>query len=120
MEEIWDIEKIIEEGETAYKLYWDSGGPGAGADYEVIYKYADKYFCAHSNNPMDGPYDSLDDALDEGYLMITDASEAVWCDEIPTQEIAKRFELCDVTDGHQLRINDINYEVYSGIIKKKN
>ena len=118
MEDKWDVEKIIEEGEIAYKLYWDSGGPGAGADSEIIYKYAGEYFRATSDEPMDGSYQSLSEALDDRYLMITDACEAIWCDEISTEEIVKRLELCDVTDGHGLSINDISYEVSSGKIKK--
>jgi hypothetical protein len=114
----WDEDKVLEAGEIAYKLYWDSGGPGAGADFEIIYKYLGKYFRAASDEPMDGPHDSLNEVLDDRYLTVTDASEAIWCTEISAEEIVKRIELCEVMDGHRLSINDISYEVDSGRLKK--
>lgn len=35
-------ELIQEDGEKVYRLFWDSGGPGAGADHESIYKFRDR------------------------------------------------------------------------------
>jgi len=37
-----DLRKIIRFGKIVYNVFWDSGGPGAGADYECIYKWRDR------------------------------------------------------------------------------
>lgn len=31
-----DLDKVLEEGDCVYNVYWDSGGPGGGADKKVL------------------------------------------------------------------------------------
>lgn len=54
---------LLKRGTRVLHLYWDSGGPGAGADCEDIYKFQDVYWVRSSSGGFSGPYDSLDEAM---------------------------------------------------------
>jgi hypothetical protein len=38
-----EARKIIRFGTVVYELFWDSGGPDAGAEYERVFRWRDKY-----------------------------------------------------------------------------
>ena len=56
--------RVCEGGECAFSLHWDSGGPGAGAGVESIYKFKNQYWYYSVDNDLSGPFDSLTEALD--------------------------------------------------------
>lgn len=39
---------IMEKGDCAYHQFWESGAPGAGADYESVYRFSDRYLVIYS------------------------------------------------------------------------
>jgi len=85
-------ELILEEGEIVYSLQWDSGGPAAGAGYEVVYKFRDSYWTHSDYEGLSGPYDSLDEALSDAFKTVTSATERIRCSELSSEEIVELLE----------------------------
>lgn len=52
-------EIIIDEGKVVFEAFWDSGGPGAGADSEYVFKYRYLYWPGSSVYGVYGPFNSL-------------------------------------------------------------
>jgi hypothetical protein len=98
-------EILHEEGEWVYRLFWDSGGPGAGAEYEKIYKFRDRYWPHSSVEGFSGPFDSLEEALTGDFLAITDATVSIECRELSAAELAKRVVIYSAEPGHSVKIN---------------
>ena len=80
-------------GEEVFMLYWDSGGPGAGAGVERVYRLGGKYLKASDSFGWDGPYDTLDQA--HGTIFVTGATREITCSEWGEDEIIARMELHD-------------------------
>jgi hypothetical protein len=104
-------ELIFEEGEIVFRLFWDSGGPGRGADEELIYKFRDLYW-PHSSDyflsgpeGFSGPFDSLDEALAEDLFVVTDATVSVTCKELSAEELVKRLQVATEEPGHTVELN---------------
>lgn len=95
------LDQVHATGRLVFSLYWDSGGPGAGAGYENVYELAGKYLYSSDSFGWTGPFDSLDDAY--GSIFVSAAtreiSSTVWDEE----EIIARIDLHGEPDG--LRIN---------------
>jgi uncharacterized protein (TIGR02996 family) len=104
-------EYIIEEGEMVYELEWDSGGPGAGAGVNSVHHWKGKYVSS-SDNGHEGPFNSLDEALeeDDGLLCVNSATGCINSSVMSAKEIAKRL-VCYEKDGFEVQING-QYWVY--------
>ena len=99
------IEELFENGEIVYSVYWDSGGPGAGADVEAIYKYDGKYCLRLSFEDDVFVYDRLEEALDAGELFfVSEATVSIESTEIPNEELIKRLKYSGKED-HKFLIN---------------
>ena len=98
-------ELILEEGEIAYSLQWDSGGPAAGGGYEVVYKFKDYYWTHSEYEGLSGPYSFLDEALSGALTTVTDATDRIRCSELSSEEIAKRLEPYDLDCTKRIVIN---------------
>ncbi len=72
------LTRLDQEGDIVFKLYWDSGGPGAGAGLDLIYLLDGKYWTCDDGNQVGGPYDSLRTAMDISPL-VGSATEAIYC-----------------------------------------
>lgn len=71
-----DVDEIIENGELVFSHFWDSGGPGAGAETETIYRFQGLYYPLLSYSEGLTSYDSLADALKDSELnVVNEASE---------------------------------------------
>lgn len=71
-------EQIIDNGEIVYSLFWDSGAPGAGAEYEYIYHYDDKYYPVLSYDDSMVAYNTLEEALEATELtLLNEASQEI-------------------------------------------
>ena len=70
------FEVLFEEGELVAQHYWDSGGPGAGADSVTVYKYRDCYF-GFNDVASHGPFDYLDEAI-KAVQLDQPTSATVW------------------------------------------
>jgi hypothetical protein len=79
--------------DQVFSLEWDSGGPGAGAGTETVYRLADKYLTSSFDFGWGGPHVSLDDAY--GTIVVTGATREIWCSEWTEEEIIARMELSD-------------------------
>jgi len=105
-------ERISEQGERVFWLYWDSGAPGIGAGADSIYKFKNQYWNYSFDNELVGPFDSLDEAMQwPDFLGVTGATECIYCSEFTAPEVASRLEIYDAESGHRVQINDEEWEV---------
>jgi len=81
-------DEIIDQGKIALTHCWDSGGPGAGAGEEQVYRLGERYAVASEMAGPLGPFQSLHEAIEQAdVLCITDASKSIDCDELSTGQI---------------------------------
>lgn len=104
-------EVIIEEGEIVYGLEWDSGGPGAGGGYEVVYKFRSYYWSYSGYEGFRGPYPCLTEALSAVLTTVTSATVSVRCSELSSDEIAERLEPYDLEGTKRIVINGEDWVV---------
>jgi hypothetical protein len=112
MEEITNL--ILDEGDVVYGLYWDSGGPGAGAGAENIFRFRGLYFSRSEVNGVSGPFPSLDDVLAEfagEFLGITEATVEISCDELSAADVASRLVSFLEEAEHVVKINGEKWRV---------
>lgn len=95
------LEQVHATGRLVFSLYWDSGGPGAGAGYENVYELAGKYLYSSDSFGWTGPFDSLDDAY--GSIFVSEATREISSTVWDEDEIIARIDLHGEPDG--LRIN---------------
>jgi hypothetical protein len=99
-------ELLLEQGEEVFRLYWDSRGPGAGADCELILRFENLYFPRSSVEGLSGPFATLDEALQSGgFLGVTAATVSIDCSELSAGDIIRRLQFVDAEAGHIVRIN---------------
>ena len=98
------LTRLNEEGEIVFNLVWDSGGPFPGAGHELIYRLDGKYWRRDDDNPVDGPYDSLAEALDTGPL--GSATEAIYCEEYSASQLVDLLDVSALDVGQQIEINE--------------
>ncbi len=98
------IEQITEEGNEVFSLEWDSGGPGAGAGCEYVYRWRGKFAATSLDDCNPGPFNSLDEALAANDLFtVTSATTSIRCSLLTAKALAKRLQCQD--DGHAIEIN---------------
>src|SRR5262245_34871659 len=104
-----EAKKIIRFGKVVYELFWDSGGPGAGAEYEYVFRWRDKYACRLSYAEPMGPFDDIRAAIREAWLdNITSATVHINSTELSSEEIAAVLR-CDENEdaaSMEFHIND--------------
>ena len=85
-----DLNKIIRYGRVVYNVFWDSGAPGPGAEYEYVYKWRDRYAVKLSFDEPMGPYNSLSAAVRAADLnFVTQATVSISSSELTAEQIAK-------------------------------
>ena len=85
-----DPKKIIRFGEVVYSVFWDSGAPGPGAEYESVSKWRDSYAVCLSFDEPQGSYNSLVQALKATELnCVTEATVSIDSQELSSEQIAK-------------------------------
>jgi hypothetical protein len=73
-----DAEILEEQGQRVYSMFWDTGGPGGGADYNYVYQYQGAYYHIFLYSEVSGPYVSLADAIKQHELgMINGAAKQI-------------------------------------------
>src|SRR5262245_3240603 len=55
LEEEW-VGQLVSTGEAVFSHHWNSGGPGAGADCERVYRRGDDYYVLTSYDGWSGPH----------------------------------------------------------------
>jgi hypothetical protein len=78
-------------GDCVFSLDWDSGGPGAGAGTENVYRIAGKYLYLSNTYGWTGPFETLDDAY--GSIFVSAATQSIHCSEWSEEEIIRRIQL---------------------------
>ncbi len=98
---------IFEKGKQVFVHEWDSGGPGAGAGAEVIYRFQDLYWPYSEVEGIYGPTETLEEAMESGdFLKVTSATTAISCKEIRATKLAKMLVLATDDDAAvELRLN---------------
>ncbi|OGP61000.1 MAG: hypothetical protein A2162_07345 [Deltaproteobacteria bacterium RBG_13_52_11b] len=100
-----EAKKIIRYGKVVYNVFWDSGGPGAGADYECVYRWRDKYAVCLSFDEPQGPFGTIRAAICGADLnFVTPATVEIQSMELVSKEIAKLLR-CQLDPPFFLRIN---------------
>ena len=71
-------EIVMEEGDVIFQHDWDSGGPGAGAGSEIVYKFGGLIWPYSETEGVYGPMKTLEEALASGdFLTVTDATTGI-------------------------------------------
>ena len=100
-----EVDNIVEEGERVYYQFWDSGAPGAGADYESVYRLGESYAVYLSFDDPRGPYKTLIEAVQDADLnRVLGATKEIWSSELDANEIAGLLQ-CEESPGFSLKIN---------------
>lgn len=111
-----DPKKIVRHGEVVFSVFWDSGVPGAGAEYELVFKWRDSYAVCLSFDEPQGPYNSLAQAVRAAELnCVTEATVRIDSQELSSEQIAKMLR-CTGEPPFGLKING---EVWLVTEKKK-
>jgi hypothetical protein len=98
--------KIIRFGKVVYELFWDSGGPGAGAEYEHVFRWRDKYAGHTSYAGTTGPFDDIWTAIRGPELnAVGGATVHISSTELSSEDIAALLWDMD-SMGRSFRIND--------------
>jgi hypothetical protein len=103
-------EVIGEQGQIVFRHRWDSGGPGAGAGAEIVYKFRDLYWPCSGDAGVFGPMETLEEALAVGdFLQLTDATTSIDCREVDSTELV---EMLTGIDSSGLKWIDLNGETW--------
>ena len=87
------IIEILENGEEVYSLYYDGNSPGCSGGSSV-YQRQDKFAVSSSDDCQQGPFNTLDEALDANELMlhVTEVTTDVSCTMLTTQELLRKLK----------------------------
>jgi hypothetical protein len=78
---------------VAWSLFWDSGDPGVGADYDLALKKGGRYFVQGSDGDR-GPFDTLEEAIEAGCLAcVTTATLSIRSTERTAEEVVGMLEV---------------------------
>jgi len=102
-----DREKLLDRGRCVFIRMWDSGGPGAGAGDETVYRYRGKYWAVPSYGAIAGPFDSLSEALrNTEVAIVTGATESIDCGALTAEEICKCMPATDLMEPRIVEVNE--------------
>jgi hypothetical protein len=105
------LDQIVENGRVVFSHEWDSGGLGAGT--ETIYCWKGQYAVDSLDTGSSGPYDALEDALDENdLLVVTSATTEISCPALSATRLAEM--LSGEEDGHVIEINGQPWVYHAG------
>lgn len=86
------VDRIIDRGDCVFTHDWDTNSPGGGAGSEQVYCWKGEYAIASTDYGDSGPFDSLEEALQEqDLLLVTGATTSIDCTEIGTEDLAARL-----------------------------
>jgi hypothetical protein len=101
------VDRIIEKGECVFAHDWESGGLGAGAGCEQVYRWRGKFAFASADYGNAGPFDSLEEVLKQQdcLLGVTSATDSIWCSLMTAAEIAARLTYSGYDDDEHYPIS---------------
>ena len=91
------MDRIIEKGECVFAHDWESGGLGAGAGCEQVYRWRGKFAFASADYGNAGPFDSLEEVLKQQDCLtcVTSATTDICCSLMTDEELAARLTFDD-------------------------
>lgn len=98
----------VESGTTVLSLGWDSNGPG-GSGAIWITCWEDLYFCSSSDYDSEGPFDSLDEALQVDWFSNGTSSPELASEVLPLAQLKNIALGLLEGDGEQACINGDSY-----------
>lgn len=115
------IEEILRaEGDLRFQLDWDSGGPGAGAGTEWVYRYRGLFFVLSADFGLAGPFSAFTEALgwvlpldEKGGVSLNSSAQEIYCAEWDPAELVRRLDVQRCAPGSVLSINGVGWSVDS-------
>ena len=106
-----EYERIIGEANPVYRVDWDSGAPGAGADAEQIFRWGDGYIVVPSDGEDETVYPTLREAIGESELnYVTGATQEIRSSELSSEEIAALLQSREEEGSYHVLINGEPWE----------
>jgi hypothetical protein len=108
-------ENRLSQATSVYFNEWDSGGPGAGAEEEIVVRCGGRYWTHTSNEGFEGPYSTLAEALaaDEGLTHASFATQEIRSTEMSAEDLLSHIVI-HLSDGATLLVNGTEYVVVDG------
>ena len=105
--------KISEEAENVFTLGWDGDFPG-GSGAIWITKWNDLYFLASSDYDPEGPFDSLEEVLEDERFHVGNPQPELTCHVLPLKRVLKIATDLVTEEGDRAFINDKEYVLTKG------
>ena len=99
------METLDEEGEVVFAVGWHSGGPGAGADSEKVFRCGTEYWLWLSQGELQGPFETLLADINHYGLFKANPGNDFYSTELTSEEITSRLEPMD-PPGVKVYINE--------------
>ena len=106
------------EGELLFSLEWDSGGPGAGAGIECIYRLRGHYFFQSLDFGLGGPFATFEDPVEyvvgmgeDGSIPVNSATREITCSIWGVDELVQRLDLAMCEAGFDLVLNGESFRL---------
>lgn len=110
-DENWLVNDGMEDAKLVLTVAWDSSMPGTcGASW--IREWRGLYFFDSSDVDSEGPFESLDDAMEVDLFMVFSDGLSLESDVIPLEELIDiAYGRFDGNEGDTIQINDNTYEL---------
>ncbi len=105
-------ETLATSGDLVAQYTWDHGSPGVGGHTDSVFHYRGHFYASFDYDGLVlGPFESLDEALAQGFLGVNSATAAIWCTELSRAELIQRLVIYDDAQGRVVDINDKPWRV---------
>jgi hypothetical protein len=107
------LDQISEEAETVFTLGWDGDHPG-GSGFIWVTKWNDFFFFGSSDYDDDGPYDSLEETLEDERFHVGTAEPSITSESLSLPELLRLASDLVSNEGDSVIINDQGYTMTDG------
>lgn len=98
------MQRFYDASECVFSVFWDSGGPGMGAEEERIYRWEGEFYYFSEYWEVPNPFKSLDRVLKvSGLLQVNTATQWIRCKLLTAEELIPRLSVS--SDLKALEIN---------------
>lgn len=105
-------ETLAASGDLVAQYTWDHGSPGVGGHTDSVYHYRGRFYASFDyDGSVLGPFESVDEALVQGFLGVNGATNAIWCTKLSREELIRRIVIYDDARGRAVDINDKPWKV---------
>lgn len=105
------LNEIRNNWQMVFQHHWDSGGPGAGAGVEKVYRRDDRYIVVDFEGQRHGPFGSMILAINTHELgYVTEATTEIDCTELSAVELEGCLQL-SAHPGHTFLLNQATVRI---------